>query len=240
MSLLKIIKKIFRGMDKKDYIKPENLRSSKAPVMSPSRRYSLTVEHYKTGDGTWDFTRGLVKKGEELITEVVRNYCSFWHAFIQHVNGAEYFLCGENYMGYSAINLDTRNRIDYLPKEAKDGAGFCWVSATPSPDSKYLAVEGCYWGAPYEVVIFDFSNPEVLPYPEIARFDTPYFEDTILAWENGALIARGIDQFRISDGKNVDELPGDEREPLFGDDGEFDPAKVGKRNVEKILWKVPE
>lgn len=109
---------------KKDYYKPENLTEKEVSIISPSGKYSLTIEHYKTKDGCWNYTRGVVKEGDNLITNVDRNYHHFWYHFVQHSNGYEYLLCGEDYQGYSIINLNTGIRIDYLPKEAKQGLDF--------------------------------------------------------------------------------------------------------------------
>lgn len=32
-------------------------------------------------------------------------------------------------------------------------------------------MEGCFWACPYEVVFFDFTEPELLPYKEFLRAD---------------------------------------------------------------------
>ena len=53
------------------------------------------------------------------------------------------------------VNLTRRLTHTYFPEEAYNGGGFCWAAAYPSPDCSLLAVDGCYWGAPYEVVLYE-------------------------------------------------------------------------------------
>jgi hypothetical protein len=172
-----------------DYFTEDRRRpQSTREYVSPSGRYRLVVESYATSQGCWDFTRGLVFDDEltgkpipqevmtkrEPVADVKRNYSSFWHAFVTHPNGREYLLCGEDYQGYSCIDLAAdwpENRVDYLPETAQKGAGFCWADCTPDTDTSppKLIVEGCYWACPYEKVMYDFSNPMQLPYPELSR-----------------------------------------------------------------------
>ena len=46
---------------------------------------------------------------------------------------------------------------------------FIWTEILPSPDKTKLAVIGCYWACPYEVVVYDISKICQLPYPVIKR-----------------------------------------------------------------------
>lgn len=133
---------------------------------SPSGFYILDIYRYETGIGTWDYTKGVVTDvTDKVIAEVKRNYPGFHFAFIQHPNGNEYLLCGEDYQGYTVINLTLGTKKSYLPQSALAGAAFCWSKCFPSPDGLSLAVHGCYWGAPYDVVIYDFSKPDEMPLP---------------------------------------------------------------------------
>lgn len=225
---------------KKDYYKPENLTEKEVSIISPSGKYSLTIEHYKTKDGCWNYTRGVVKEGDNLITNVDRNYHHFWYHFVQHSNGYEYLLCGEDYQGYSIINLNTGIRIDYLPKEAKQGFGFCWVDVNTSPDTKYLAVEGCYWACPYEILILDFSDPERFPYKIIDRFDMPYYENCKSFWRNKEFVVTGEQYFRKSDNKNVDEIDEGWEELLLEDGDTWNSELVEIKGVEKVIWEIKE
>lgn len=106
-----------------------------------------------------------------IIADIRRNYGHFWHAWVFRGEREEYLLCGEDYQGYNVIDLVTAGNFVEFPEPGYQGDGFCWVAAHPSPDGKILAVEGCYWACPYELVFFDFSNPSMLPLPELSRAD---------------------------------------------------------------------
>jgi len=135
---------------------------------SPSGKYTLTVTSIETKPGCWNYTTGVVTRGEETIVEVKRNYASFPFLFVEgHANGHDYLVCGENYQGQTVIELDTGRRSDFLPEAATQGHGFCWVAYTYEADAQVLVVDGCIWACPYEYRLYDFSDPMGQGWPEI-------------------------------------------------------------------------
>jgi len=127
---------------------------------SPSGHHEVHVTSHSTGKGTWNYSKAKVYRGGELISEVCRNYGAFPHLFVEdHPNGHAYLICGEDYQGQTVIELDTGRRRDFLPKEAKDGFGFCWASYKFHTATQVLLVDGCYWACPYEFKFYDFSDP---------------------------------------------------------------------------------
>lgn len=165
-----------------DFYKEENLRCD---ILEPAeektplgKKYILRVSSYKSREGCWDVTKGVVTDlNGNVIAEVKRNYSHFWHCYVEHPNGHQYLLCGEDYQGQTVVELDTGKRVDYLPPEAEKGCGFCWISCEFQPDGVELVVEGCYWACPCERVIHDFSNPMQLPYQEKHREDIEFEDD---------------------------------------------------------------
>ncbi len=151
--------------------------------VSPSGDFELTVSQFTAGPQTWSYSRGEVRRKADhaLVADVKRNFDNFWHAWVAHPDGNEYLLCGEDYQGYSVIDLRSGEMAVHFPPEAFKGSGFCWADALPSPDGLTLAVFGCYWACPYELVFFDFSNPMQLPLAELARIGDCY--DTV-GWES--------------------------------------------------------
>ncbi|QBK03743.1 hypothetical protein DW355_02215 [Hylemonella gracilis] len=139
---------------------------------SPSGRYSLQITEYTTGQNSWNYTRGLVLRNatSAVVADVKRNYGVFWFAWVQRKD-KEYLLCGEDYQGYNVIDLDAEVNATTFPPEAYKGQGFCWATAYPSPTGDTIAVEGCYWACPYELVFYDFTNPAQSPLPEISRIE---------------------------------------------------------------------
>jgi hypothetical protein len=136
--------------------------------LSPSGRYRLDTVELITGPKSWRYSRGIVTRIADgvQIADVHRNHSLFWHAWIEHPNGCEYLLCGEHYEGQTVVNL-TRGEVRNWP-----GDGFCWVAAYPSPDGARLAVDGCIWADDGEIVVYDFRDPDALPYRELGRYPT--------------------------------------------------------------------
>jgi hypothetical protein len=177
---------------------------SKSIERSPSGRYVLETVRYSSGPATWDYSRGVVTEiaSGRVIADVKRNLGHFWHAWIFRSEHEEFLLCGEDYQGYSVIDLTTAQTHVEFAASGFDGRGFCWASVQPSPDGTILAVDGCYWACPEELVFFDFSNPSVLPLPELFRVSAEY--------ESG--------DWAIGDGINRDEFHYRVEAPRYEDD----------------------
>jgi predicted protein tyrosine phosphatase len=156
--------------------------TSEKKFVSPSGRFFLTTSVWGGNDGGWYYSRGLLSRADDgaIIADIQRNHAMFWHSWV--VQGErEYLLCGEDYQGYNVIDVGCGRNVFTFPPEAFDGRGFCWTGAKPSPDSKTLAVEGCYWACETELVLFDFSHPMASPLPEKRRYE---HLKTLGAWLN--------------------------------------------------------
>ncbi|MGH1539535.1 MAG: hypothetical protein ACRBHB_03850 [Arenicella sp.] len=180
---------------------------------SPSEHYKLRIVEYSKGPGTWSYSRGKVYDlNNNLLADIKRNYGVFWHCWFQHPNGCEYLLCGEDYQGYTFVNLTKGTVQTYFPERAYNGSGFCWAKVFPSEDGKLLAVDGCYWACPYELVLYDFSDPETLPLNELLRV-----EDLIdsVGWKNDNtfIMTREI-ECRKADGIPYADLDEEEQDRL--------------------------
>lgn len=201
-------------------------------AVSPSGRYRLDIDEYRVSPQHGYYSRGIVWRVEDdtVIADVKRNY-DFWHAWVaQHPSGNEYLLCGEDYQGYTVINLDRGVVANYLPPEASEGNGFCWAAAYASPDGGMLAVEGCYWACPYEIVFYDFTNPTVLPLPELHRI---WPLKRVMGWESGDTFRVVCSyQTRKSDGISFDTLSRQEQEELLQQ-----PSLIGEREAE-VVWML--
>ena len=185
---------------------------------SPSGKFQIKINRYLTLPNRWEYSRGIITdiSSGKLLADIKRNYGHFWHTWVQHPNGNEYLLCGEDYQGYSIMNLTSGLYQAYFPEGGYQGVGFCWVAVHPSPDKLVLAVEGCYWACPYELVLFDFRNPEQPPYPELARFENL---DGCEGWiDNETFVLKHEVGYRKSDGALYDSLSDEEQEVLIKDD----------------------
>lgn len=201
---------------------------------SPTGRYRFDLsERWATNSsfGTLSNADG------SLITTVERNYSDFPYTWAEsHLNGHDYFICGEDYQGQTIVELDTGKRIDHLPDEKQPDGGFCWAAHYVSKDRRFLAVDGCFWACPYELVIFDFNDPMSLPYPELGRFDEAevldggFLPDDSLTW-----ISR--ETIRKSDGKLLEALNADEADALRNESGRFRIELLDKLATKRI-WRA--
>lgn len=164
--------------------------------LSPSRRFSLHTAVHDATPASWAYSRGVVRHvaSQRIIADVHRNLGHFWHAWVSRADG-EYLLCGEDYQGYNVIDLEREQNILTFPDEAYEGTGFCWAAVFPSPCGQLLAVDGCYWACPYELVIYDFSEPLRSPLPELARIED--LGDT-QGWREDGSFA-----YRLDDGREA-------------------------------------
>src|SRR2546430_1618277 len=96
------------------------IEGSEEEFASPSGLYKLQVLIYGPGkEPSWHFSRGMVTRRSDgcVIADVKRNIGHFWHIWVEHPNGNEYLLCGEDYQGYSVINLSRELYQAYFPEE---------------------------------------------------------------------------------------------------------------------------
>jgi hypothetical protein len=197
---------------------PANLLSDeREPSLSPSGRYRLDLSLYRTGETAWTYSKGTVTDltSQIVVADIKRNHPAFWHGWIVHPNGREYLLCGEDSQGYTVIDLTARQIHTFLPEAAYSGHGFCWAAVYPSPDKLLLAVEGCYWAAPYDIVFFDFAEPSRLPLPELGRITDL---DVTIGWDDNDTFALSREYiFRTSDGARYEDLSAQEREAVDAD-----------------------
>lgn len=141
-------------------------------LLSPTGKYSLALEYYQHIEGMrrYSVTKGiLLNEKKEKISEIKRNYSSFPHCWVGLGNKDKYLLFGQDYQGYSIIDLKAGEMLDYVPESAYEGDGFCWAAIDYQEGSNIITVKGCYWAYPYEIVFYDFSKPMELPYKELLR-----------------------------------------------------------------------
>lgn len=210
---------------------------------SPSGAYRVLITQHPTGPGTWAYSRGRVFEGASntLIAEVRRNFSAFPFSWVeQHASGHDYLVCGEDYQGQTVIELDSGRRVDYRPEEANRGQAFCWAAHWPSPDGRLLAVDGCYWACPYEVLIVDFSQPMTAPWPIVYRApsaDAAFDDAKFLRWTSPTSCTLEVSyDVRTSDGKRLDALSEDEAGVCRQSQGK---SNDWETRTELLEWRLP-
>lgn len=84
---------------------------------------------------------------------------------IHHSDGNDYFVFDEDLYGYSVLNLKSMKSMHYIPAESYTEPSsemqetFIWCDCFYNPGTNRLAVNGCFWACPYNVIVLDFSNP---------------------------------------------------------------------------------
>lgn len=97
-------------------------------------------------------------------------YCFYDHVkpfteIIHHKNGHRYYAFHVDLYGISFLDVDTLEVYNYIPegyehnKEYRCGESFIITDVHYDKESNLIAYGGCYWAAPYEVMVGDFSNP---------------------------------------------------------------------------------
>jgi hypothetical protein len=202
------------------FVEENRLTDSARTSDSPSGRFRLEICRYSTGPKSWNYSRGIVTRLADgtRLADVKRNFGHFWHSWMEHANGHEYLLCGEDYQGYSVVNLTAGTCKTFFPQEGYGGGGFCWAEVYASPDTLVLAVDGCYWACPYDVVLYDFRDPEHLPFRELARVSD--VADRCEGWmDNESFVLKREVELRRSDGVPYESLEEDEQAVLDADPG---------------------
>lgn len=134
--------------------------------------YILEINLYKTKKGCWEISQGIITKENNIITVIDRNYHSFpFEWCLGHPDGHDYLICGRDYMNQTIVQLDTGLIHDV------DGKHFCWADYKISHNKNKIVVDGCYWASPYELRIYDFSNPLANTFPVLWNFSEGYVLD---------------------------------------------------------------
>lgn len=140
--------------------------------MSPDGRYQMVVDEYR--DPTHESERIVEVVVQEAATgeQVARFLCDddrLYHAWVRS-QGRDYLVCPETLEGaQTVVDIEGRRIAGFWSEED----AFIWATFHPSPDGTRLAVVGCYWACPYEVVVYDFRRPLDLPLPIVQRFELP-------------------------------------------------------------------
>ncbi len=193
------------------YFVPENrVEGSETVSHSPDGRFRLVVTNYRTRPNCIGFARGDLFESERKVLHIDRNIVGFPFAWVKHpANGHTYLLCGEDYQGQTVIDCDTGEMVVHIPAAAEQGFGFCWAAIHPNPaDPSLLAVEGCVWAAPYDVLFVRLHPDGGLE--ELARAGEADFG----GWQDGGRSARLKREIEVvkSTGKPTRELSGPEEE----------------------------
>lgn len=120
---------------------------------------------------------------------------------IEHSDGNRYLIFDEALYGYSVLNLNNLECVHYIPSESEayfQNLGgfketFIWCKAHYDKASSLLAVEGCFWAAPYSIIVLDFSNPmEIVESDKWFHLCDEEQELDFVRWDDNELICSSL------------------------------------------------
>ena len=221
------------------YCISENEKSSNE-VISPSGKYKLTIKSYKTKEGCWNYTSGSVTRVDDdsLITTINRDYSAFNHSFFNR-DGVEWLWTGKTYLSQCFVNLETGEIYDNSTDKAINGSSFCWTNVMTNASGTILAVVGCIWGGPYDIIFYDFTDPaKGWPLIEFDGYQTDYDisadQDYELRWIDDTTVEyTSLREFSTRFNKQVDDLTMEELKELPTSDEEYN-----KEVTKKFYYRV--
>lgn len=158
------------------------VEGSRESSHSPSKKFKLDTVQYrlKAPDRNWVITKVKIHDNtkNKFIFEINVDNDRFFHQWLM-INGSEYLIFAEALCGGQSV-IDLNRKIFESFNTQEDG--FIWTSFDLSPDNTKLAVIGCVWACPYEIKIYDFSNPLALPLREVSTIELREDEKDIVEW----------------------------------------------------------
>lgn len=142
---------------------------------SPCKNYAIIIEKYD-----WNCHKCTVFDRHKMIVELLSTASQFWHCWIVKDN-CPYLVCNEDPQGYTVVNLKAQSIHPYVDTS---GWGLTWKTVKPSPDGKWLAVQGDYMETTSEIAIFEFSTD--VPMRAVKR--VPDQGVVLKGWDNDKII----------------------------------------------------
>ena len=140
-------------------------------------------------------------------------------------DGELYYFYNDNLYGYNVLRLSDMKELRYFPK-GSDNLGayparedytetFIWTELSYNSENQVMAVHGCYWAGPYELMLYyipDIMEPfERLCYP-LEFLDCDYYDTADkepFHWEGNALVINCCEIYRKEDDSDErDSYPG--------------------------------
>jgi len=132
--------------------------------------YSLEVNTYARQEAQVvkaQMDKCVLKRGTEIVYEYesIYNHVRPFTEFIEHSNGHRYYPFHIDLYGISYLELDTGKVYHYVPQGYDNDWGSVYGESFIITDIHYdaetdlMAYGGCYWAAPSDVMVGDFSQP---------------------------------------------------------------------------------
>ena len=194
----------YREMAEKSYYAESADYFSEETETELPEGFSLFIRHYihKSEKAVYAyFSRCEFRRDGKSLYEYISidGHHQVYKDFIHHSNGHRYYPFNIDLYGISYIDVDTLEVYNYIPRGfdndygAPNGESFIITDIHYDKNTDLIAYGGCYWAAPGDVIVGDFSEPlhfdphfvsvhEMFD-PEYEEFDDVDFD----CWRNGIL-----------------------------------------------------
>jgi hypothetical protein len=140
---------------------------SEESFASPNEQYIIKIENYVSNTENLHSNYSSFKITSQLENVESLEFFTddrFFHAWIEK-SGTMYLIYAEFLGGQSIIRLSDNKSSSFF----REDDAFIWTDFFISPNARKIAIIGCYWACPYEIVVYDFDFPMNLPLPIIYR-----------------------------------------------------------------------
>ncbi len=175
----------------------ENFEANGIKIDFASRAHTL----YKNKDD--EFPTFSLETGE--ITVTLKDGCAKTYETVEDflkpqvfsVNGTDYIFIRKALYGYCIIDARNFEEYNYFPSAVLRENGEAFISCDVTCFKDLLIIDGCYWGAPYELYVMDFESRKSVRLAEFFGFST--WDDFVAAegalkvCENGFYVTNEID-----------------------------------------------
>jgi len=159
---------------------------------SPNKKYFFKSNYYTYSNDShsWIVTKIQIFQtdNQQQLFEFIRNDDSLFYCWLI-IEQKTYLFLSEDIEGKSFFDCTECKFHSYSFENDK----FIFCEYFPSPNGKRLAIIGCHWACPYEIIVFDTSELPQYPLRELYRQNT--FQEKIEWLDNTTL--------KISDDENA-------------------------------------
>lgn len=169
--------------------------------------YSLEINGYEdVEDNVFKafLAKCILRCGQEIVYEYesLYNHVRPFMEFIEHSNGHRYYPFHIDLYGISYLEMDTGKVYNYVPQGYDNdwgsfyGESFIITDVHYDANTDLIAYGGCYWAAPSEVMVGDFSdplnfNPRLFNVHELIDPEYEEIDDVdFVRWEEGELVVK--------------------------------------------------
>lgn len=158
-------------------------------AISPTQEYHLEIDHYiierfeiNVDKYRYNYYVMKIYRNNTLIFTLYCHTVLFFEWIVLDEN--TFLLCSDYYQCYGIMNLSSLEYKRFIPEEVIDGNGFIWLKGYISPNKNYIAIEGCIWAFPYQIKVFNISDPMNIPYKKLIETDKHEEYSKIIGWKD--------------------------------------------------------